>query len=164
MTDRYTVTAVCTGNICRSPIAEVLLREAFEEAGLGDRVRVDSAGTGHWHVGNDMDHRARAVLEGAGHQFPVHAARQMLVDTFGDSDLILAADTGHYRELLTMARTEELAERVHLLRSFDESAQDGSELDLPDPYYGDERDFTLTYRAVAAAVPGVVRHVRDQLS
>ncbi|MGC0141774.1 MULTISPECIES: low molecular weight protein-tyrosine-phosphatase [unclassified Pseudactinotalea] len=163
MSKPYTVTVVCTGNICRSPIAEVLLREAFSEAGLDDRVQVGSAGTGDWHLGHDMDHRARAVLEGAGHSFPVHSARQFLAEAFTDSDLILAADVGHYRDLVAMAPDEQAAERVHLFRSFDEQARVDADLNLADPYYGDERDFTLTYQAVTAAVPGVVEYVRGQL-
>lgn len=163
MSDRYTVTVVCTGNICRSPIAEVLLREAFEEAGLAEQVHVDSAGTGDWHLGHDMDHRARAVLESSGHTFGLHAARQFAADAFGDSDLILAADASHYRDLIAMAPDDQTAERVHLLRSFDQASA-ASDLDLLDPYYGDERDFTLTYQAVTAAVPGVVQYVRDQVS
>lgn len=164
MSDPYTVTVVCTGNICRSPIAEVLLREGFEEAGLGERVRVNSAGTGHWHIGSDMDHRARAVLTNAGHVFPVHSARQFVAESFEESDLILAADQGHYKELHTLARTEDLAARVHLLLSFDPDIAADGNLNLADPYYGDDRDFSLTYDAVAAAVPGVVAYVHDQLA
>ncbi|HLS26209.1 MAG TPA: low molecular weight protein-tyrosine-phosphatase [Beutenbergiaceae bacterium] len=164
MSDLYTVTVVCTGNICRSPIAEVLLREGFEEAGLGERVQVNSAGTGHWHIGSDMDHRARAVLTNAGHVFPVHSARQFVAESFQESDLILAADQGHYKELRTLARSEDLAARVHLLLSFDPDNPADGNLNLADPYYGDDRDFSLTYEAVAAAVPGVVEYVRRQLA
>ena len=163
MSDRYTVTVVCTGNICRSPIAEVLLREAFADAGLGEQVEVNSAGTGDWHVGADMDHRARSVLEGAGHTFEVHSARQFLPENIGDSDLILAADAGHYEQLLAMAADEDMAARVQLLLAFDPEAYAAQDLNLADPYYGDDRDFTLAYDAVSAAVPGVVRYVRDQL-
>lgn len=163
MPDRYTVTVVCTGNICRSPIAEVLLREAFDDAGLGDQVEVNSAGTGDWHVGSDMDHRARAVLEDAGHTFEAHSARQFLTDTFADSDLILAADTGHYEQLTALAPDDDMARRVQLLLAFDPEAYASQELNLADPYYGDNRDFTLAYDAVSAAVPGVVQYVRKQL-
>src|SRR5699024_1995607 len=92
MSDLYTVTVVCTGNICRSPIAEVLLREGFEEAGLGERVQVSSAGTGRWHIGSDLDVRARPVLTDAGHVFPVHSARQFVAESFHNSDLTLAAN------------------------------------------------------------------------
>lgn len=164
MTKPYTVTVVCTGNICRSPIAEVLLREAFDHARLGDRVQVNSAGTGRWHLGHDMDHRARAVLEGAGHVVDLHEARQFRAEDLPNSDLILAADVSHHRALREMAPDEETASKVRLLMEFHPDSSHADDLNLADPYYGDDRDFILSYDAVLGAVPGVVHHVRTELS
>lgn len=155
----YAVTVVCTGNICRSPIGEMLLAEAFADAGLA--VDVTSAGTGGWHIGDDMDVRARAELEGRGHDVPRHSARRFDRSEFASTDLILAADRGHFRELHAMAPDDAARERIVLLRSFDPSADQD---DVPDPYYGEDEAFAYTYTSVAAAVPGIVEHVRNQLS
>lgn len=163
MATPYSVNVVCTGNICRSPIAEVVLRRALSEAGLGDQVTVTSAGTGHWHIGHDMDHRARHVLTEAGHEVPRHAAELFEPPMFAAADLILALDTSHLHELSQMALDEQAAGKVRLLRSFDPDLSEHDNLDVPDPYYGDRRDFELTYAAVTAAVPGIVAHIRDQL-
>ena len=163
MATPYSVNIVCTGNICRSPIAEVVLRQALAEAGLGDQVTVNSAGTGHWHIGHDMDHRARLVLTEAGHEVPRHSAELFEPSMFAAADLILALDTSHLHELSQMAPDQQGADKVQLLRSFDPDAGEEDNLDVPDPYYGDRRDFELTYAAVTAAVPGIVAHIREQL-
>jgi protein-tyrosine phosphatase len=130
----YRVCFVCTGNICRSPIAESVLRRMVAEAGLADRVAVSSAGTGDWHTGDPADHRAMAALRGRGYQLE-HAARQWLRGDFADADLVVALDSGHYRHLLRQAPDPAARAKVRLLRSFDPAA--GDDLDVPDPYYGD---------------------------
>ncbi len=156
----FTVTTVCSGNICRSPIAHVVLEKAFDDAGLGAQVTVNSAGTGAWHLGSDMDDRARTVLESAGLDASGHRARQFTEADFALSDLILVADEGHYRELTALAPDAEAASRVHLIRTFDPEAEHTT---LFDPYYGELTDFEATYDAVTATVPGIVEHVRGAL-
>ena len=155
----YRVTFVCTGNICRSPIAEVVVRDALGREGLGDRVVVDSAGTGGWHEGDGADPRAVAALEAAGLDGTAHRAREVDRSALGTTDLVVALDSGHARDLRALLPPDR-ADRVRLLRSFDPDA-DGT--DVADPYYGDDAGFTTTVEQVRAAVPGLLAHVRAEL-
>lgn len=144
---------VCSGNICRSPIAEKMLAAEIEAVGLTDRVRVTSAGTGHWHVGHPMDDRAARIL--TEHGYPVeHAARQVDSESLA-ADLLIALDAEHQRSL---ERSVPEPHRVRLLRSFDPVAADGAE--VPDPYYGGPDGFTEVYEMIVAALPGLVEHVK----
>ena len=108
---RYHVSFVCSGNICRSPIAEKVFAREVEQAGLADRVRVTSAGTGSWHVGDPADARAAALLAEHGYE-DTHVARQ-LDDELLDADLLVALDAGHLRALRRIAPDPE---RIRLLR------------------------------------------------
>lgn len=157
--DPYRVTFVCTGNICRSPIAEVVVRDALGREGLDDRVVVDSAGTGGWHEGDGADPRAVAALEAAGLDGTAHRAREVDRSALGTTDLVVALDSGHARDLRALVPADR-ADRVRLLRSFDPDA-DGT--DVADPYYGDDAGFTTTVEQVRAAVPGLLAHVRAEL-
>jgi len=84
---------VCSGNICRSPMAELVFRARLEDAGLGDAVRVSSAGTGPWHAGEPADKRARATLKA--HGYPTAHGASEVSDEARDADLLRAADEGH---------------------------------------------------------------------
>ena len=162
----YRVTVVCTGNICRSPMGEFVLRERFEAAGLGDRVVVDSAGTHSWEVGNPADPRTLAVLTRNGHADfggRAHVARQFERAWLDDVDLVLAADAGHFRALTKLARTDQQRAKIRMLRSFDPEAERSGTLDMDDPWYGDDSSFDQTYAEVVAAADGVVEHVRQEL-
>lgn len=163
----YRVIVVCTGNICRSPMGEFILRELFEEAGLGDRVEVDSAGTTSWETGNPADRRTLEVLRRNGHADfggTGHEARRFERAWLDDRDLILAADSGHVGDLRKLARTEEQRSRIRLFREFDPEAVAAGELDMDDPWYGDGEAFDQTYAEVTAAAAGVVEHVRQELA
>ncbi|AYF79647.1 low molecular weight phosphotyrosine protein phosphatase [Nocardia yunnanensis] len=149
------VTFICTGNICRSPMAEKIFAAHLERAGLADRVRVSSAGTGGWHVGDEADERTNAELRA--HGYPTgHAAAVIGADHRG-ADLVVALDTGHEREL---ARMGVGSDRRRLLRSFDPLADGRS---VPDPYYGTQSDFVLVREQIEAAMPGLLEWVREQL-
>lgn len=163
----YRVIVVCTGNICRSPMGEFILRELFEAAGLGDRVEVDSAGTTSWEAGNPADRRTLEVLRRNGHDDfggVDHVARQFERSWIDGRDLVLAADSGHLDDLRQMARTEEQRSRIRLFREFDPAAVAAGELDMDDPWYGDGAAFDQTYAEVTAAAAGVVEHVRHELA
>jgi low molecular weight protein-tyrosine phosphatase len=166
LTDRYRVIVVCTGNICRSPMGEFLLRELFDAAGLGDQVEVDSAGTTSWEEGNPADPRTLAVLRRNGHPEnggSEHLARRFARSWLDERDLILVADSGHLRDLRKLARNDEQRARIRLFREFDPEAAATGDLDMDDPWYGDDEAFDRTYAEVTAAAAGVVEHVRREL-
>jgi len=160
----YRVSVVCTGNICRSPMGEWLLREAFEEAGIDVEVR--SAGTSAEESGHPMDARTVAVMRRNGHVdggWDGHRAQRFTPADFADLDLVLAADRGHERALLRLAPTETDRAKVRLLRSFDPESVAADDLEMDDPWWGEDASFDQTYAEVRAAVPGVVDHVRADL-
>ena len=151
----YHVCFVCTGNICRSPMAEKVSAEHLRRAGLDHRVRVSSAGIGGWHAGDPADPRTEDVLRRRG--YPTrHKARQVAVE-HADADLLVALDAGHARSL---RRIVDRPDRIRLLRSFDPGA-DGS-LDVPDPYYGDH-GFDDVLTMIEAAMPGLLEWVQERL-
>ncbi|MFI9817289.1 low molecular weight protein-tyrosine-phosphatase [Saccharothrix variisporea] len=149
------VTFICTGNICRSPVAAIIFREHLRRAGLGDHVTVTSAGTGGWHVGDPADPRAAKSLADNG--YPTEHTAAQVDENHLDADLLVALDSGHARALRRMLGD---GERVRLLRSFDPDA-DG--LDVPDPYYGDKAGFDLVIAQVEAAMPGLIAWVRENM-
>lgn len=159
----YRISVVCTGNICRSPMGEWLLREAFEATDVD--VEVTSAGTSAEESGNPMDPRTIAVLRRNGHVdggWSGHRATKFTANDFADLDLVLAADRGHERQLLRLAPTEADRAKVVLLRSFDPQSRSADDLEMDDPWWGDDASFDQTYAEVRAAVPGIVAHVSEQ--
>ena len=166
MSEPYRVTVVCWGNICRSPMAEFLLREAFEDAGLGERVVVDSAGTSTEELGNGVHPRTVAALRRHGHGdhgWAEHRARQFTREWWDDVDLVLPVDHVHVERLERITRSEEDRAKTRLLRSFDPAAVAAGELGMEDPWYGTDPAYDQTYAEIRAAVPGVVEHVRRAL-
>ena len=135
---RYRVAIVCMGNICRSPMAQVVLERELEHAGLHDRVEVVSSGTGGWHVGNPMDRRAAATLTAHGYDASRHRAQQFRPAWYDDCDLVLAMDSDNLADLQEVAGPGH-RERLLPFRAFDPRA-DG-DLDVPDPYYGADDGF-----------------------
>ncbi|WP_245847773.1 low molecular weight protein-tyrosine-phosphatase [Lentzea kentuckyensis] len=148
------VTFVCTGNICRSPVAALVFREWLSREGLSSFVTVSSAGTGGWHVGDPADPRALKTLAANG--YPTDHVAAQVSSLHLDADLLVALDSGHARALRRMADPD----RVRLLRSFDPDA-DG--VDVPDPYYGDDAGFDEVLSMTEAAMPGLIAWVREQL-
>ncbi|QIQ03846.1 low molecular weight protein-tyrosine-phosphatase [Streptomyces liangshanensis] len=162
MTSPYRVCFVCTGNICRSPVAESVFRARLTEAGLDTLVQVDSAGTGGWHEGDGADPRAAAVLEAHGYDSD-HTARQFQASWFAHLDLVVALDTGHLRDLRSLAPTPADAAKVRLLRSYDPAVPSTGDLDVPDPYYGDRAGFEECLEMVEAASEGLLITVRTAI-
>ena len=147
---------VCTGNICRSPMAEIVFADALRREGLAQRVQVSSAGTGAWHAGSPADPRTVEALHRAGYACQ-HVAVQVGAPHLA-ADLLVALDYGH---LAALRRLVAEPERVVLLRSFDQAA--GQDLDVPDPYYGGKHGFDDVLSIVRAAVPGLLAWVRHRL-
>src|SRR4249920_1354347 len=128
---------VCSGNICRSPLAEAIFRHLAKEAGLEGRFDIDSAGTHGWHEGEPADPRARRV--GLRHGMAVTSlARPVEPSDFERFDLILAMDRGHRRELRARCPPGQ-RDKIRLMREFDHTA--GQDVDVPDPYYDGEEAF-----------------------
>lgn len=132
----YRIGFVCLGNICRSPMADVVLTQLVNDAGLARRVEVRSSGTGDWHLGEPMDPRAATQLLAAGYDPSSHRARQY-DDSWTGCDLLLAMDRQNLHDI-TGGRGE--SERVRMFRSFDPLAGP-EQIDLPDPYHGGEDRF-----------------------
>jgi protein-tyrosine phosphatase len=146
---RYRVALVCLGNICRSPMAHVVLEARLHEAGLAGLVEVTSCGTGDWHVGEPMDTRAAATLAAAGYDASRHRARQFARSWLDEHDLVLAMDSANLAAIGGPTGDG----RVRLFRDFDPAVPGG---DVPDPYYGGDDGFqevlTMVERTSAALV------------
>ena len=144
---------VCLGNIVRSPLAENLFRHVAEERGLDDQYVVDSAGTSAYHVGEPPDRRMRQTAKKYGLEY-TGRSRQVSDADLRNFDLIVAMDDSNARNLREMARDEEQAAKIRLMREFDPQAE-GSP-DVPDPYYGGMEGFENTYQLVKRSVEGLL--------
>lgn len=156
----YRIAVVCLGNICRSPMAHVVLEEKLAQAGLADRVEVVSAGTGGWHVDGPMDRRAAAALAAAGYDGSRHRASQFAPHWHDESDLVLAMDASNHADLSDIGEAE--PGRLRMFRDFDPRAGD-ADRDVPDPYYGGDDGFTdvltTVERTSDALVAALERHL-----
>ncbi|WP_025735069.1 low molecular weight protein-tyrosine-phosphatase [Mycobacterium genavense] len=152
------VTFVCSGNICRSPMAEKMFADQLRRRGLGDAVRVTSAGTGNWHVGSGADERAAKVLRAHGYSTD-HTAAQLDDDHLG-ADLLVTLGRNHFRMLQQLGVD---ADRIRMLRSFDPRSG-AHALDVEDLYYGDHADFEEVLAGIEAALPGLHDWVDEQLA
>ena len=149
----YRVCFVCTGNICRSPMAEVVLGQLAREVGLSERLSVSSAGTGPWHEGEPMDPRAQDALNAAGYTDHGHVAHQFDPSRLAEFDLVVGLDRRHRQTLASLAGGRAADDRLVLLRSFDPEA--GGAVDVPDPYYGEAADFARCLGLVEAGCRGL---------
>ena len=149
---------VCSGNICRSPSAEIVLRSLLEREGLVDDVHVCSAGMGDWHVGELADRRSAAELAARGYDSSRHRARQWERDWFDDHDLVIAMDASHLRDLRRMA-PQGAAEKVRLFTSF---GPDATNEDVPDPYYGGSDGFTRVLDVIESGCRALLDEVRGR--
>lgn len=154
---RLHVTFVCTGNICRSPMAEKMFAQQLADRGLYGVVRVTSAGTADWHVGKGADERTNQVLHARGYPTE-HRAAHVGADHLG-ADLVVALGRNHARLLHQLGAP---ADRVRMLRSFDPRFGAVAP-DVDDPYYGDHTDFEEAFAVIAAALPGLHRWVDERL-
>lgn len=137
---------VCLGNICRSPLAEGVMRSRVAGMGLDAHIEVDSAGTGAWHVGEEPDRRMRATAKARGLSIDDLRARQVEVADLYEFDRILAMDRSNYRDLLTFDVPDLIRGRVRLFRDYD---PDPGNRDVPDPYYGGSSGFDEVFDIVS---------------
>ncbi len=145
---------VCTGNICRSPIMERVAAAYASRQGVD--VHITSAGTSAEETGNQIDHRARRVLQRSGYDAGHHRAHQVTVREVAEADLVIAAEEHHKQRLLRLAPQAD----VRLLSDFDPELQQG--VGLPDPWYGEDSAFDETLTAVEAAMPGLLAHLKER--
>lgn len=158
----FRIIMVCMGNICRSPAAEVVLRQKLADAGI-DWVTVDSAGTGGWHEGDGADPRSRATWERRGYA-GAHTARQFRREWFDERDLILVMDANNYETLLTRTPDPAHHAKVRYFRSYDPAlatVHDMDELEVPDPYYGGPQGFEHMLDLIESACDGLVSELRS---
>ena len=157
---------VCLGNICRSPIANAVLLGATKDLS-SPKVKVDSSGTGAWHVGQPAAEYSKQVWQDAGYEYE-HLAKQFKVDFFQKHDLILAMDLSNRNNLLKLAQSESDKNKIIMFTSFDASksqidpdGKDGNLLSVPDPYGGSIDQFQSVLKIIEQAATGFTSWVRS---
>jgi protein-tyrosine phosphatase len=150
---------VCLGNICRSPTAEAVMKHLVREAGLQQAIRIESAGTGDWHVGQPRDRRSQAT--GAARGIPLSGkAQQFTAADFDRFDYVIAMDASNRDNLRTMAPGPAALSKISLLRSFDDAA--ASDADVPDPYYGGASGFDTVFDICQSACAALLARIRRE--
>lgn len=155
MTDPLHLLVVCLGNICRSPMAEGILRARIEQSALSGRVLLDSAGTGDWHVGRPPDPRAIATAARHGVDIAGLRGRQLSSADFDRFDWILCADSSNLRNVRALAPRRARAQSALLL----EWSGQGAGEELPDPYTCDDAQFDRVWRMLDRAADGAVERL-----
>jgi len=153
----FRIIFVCTGNICRSPMAEVILRDLVTRSGLGRLITTSSAGTGDWHVGEQADIRTITSLAKHGYDGSHHRARQFDSAWFANLDLVVVLDRSQERILRNWAPTEHDRNKVRLLLSFD--ADQVRQQDVPDPYYSDDALFDSVLGMIERASSALLKQL-----
>jgi protein-tyrosine phosphatase len=155
---------VCLGNICRSPTAEAVMKHLVSQAGLADRVHIESAGTGDWHVGEPRDRRSQATAAARG--VPLSGrAQQFTAADFDRFEYVVAMDGSNLDNLRQMAPSPAARGKISLLRSFEGEGQStgqaaSAQPDVPDPYYGGAHGFEDVFDICQAACAGLLARLR----
>lgn len=149
---------VCTGNICRSPMAEIVFRDTVAREGYGALIDATSAGTGDWHVGEAADSRTIDALAARGYDGSNHRARQFDPDWFAALDLVVSFDRTQERILREWAPTEADRVKVQPLLGFDPDHADTD--DVPDPYYSDAQQFDRVLVMIEHACGSLFRQIK----
>lgn len=157
---KFRVLFVCTGNICRSPTADGVMRQLVRKAGLQERVDIDSAGTDDYHVSEAPDRRAQQHARKRGYDLSFLRARQVNRQDFSQFDLVLAMDHGHLKKLERQCPPE-LRDRLKMFLDF---APGHEGADVPDPYYGGGEGFENVLDLVEAGCDGLVKHIETALA
>ncbi|OZG51139.1 low molecular weight protein-tyrosine-phosphatase [Pseudoscardovia suis] len=165
---RYTITTVCTGNICRSPMAEIILRARVEDEGLSDSIRVMSSGVSDEEYSHPIDPRAVRVLRARGYEIPKHHFAHAITRAEIDAtDLFLPMTASHMRSLLRMLPPQDRS-KVHMYRSFDPNLPKPApgkeyEIDLVDPWYGGPEDFEIAIDQIEEVAPYIIDWVKGEI-
>lgn len=150
---------VCLGNICRSPTAEAVFRERVTAAGLEEKIRIDSAGTGDWHIGRAPDPRTREAAARRGYQMESLRARQVSPQDFYEFDVVLAMDNANLADLQAM----QPADVTVTLGRFLDYSSETSVSEVPDPYYGGEDGFDRVLDLIEGGAEGLLDALRERL-
>ncbi len=153
--NQFKVLFVCMGNICRSPLAHGLFEHRVEQAGLSERISIDSAGTHAYHVGNEPDPRSQQTALRHGIDLSSQRARQVTASDFLHFDYVLAMDRDNHAILSAQCPDE----HRHKLKLFLEFAPQLPEREVPDPYYGGDSGFEHVYQLIEAASEGLLTEI-----
>jgi protein-tyrosine phosphatase len=147
---------VCLGNICRSPLAEGILKDKVVQKGLADYIKVDSAGTSGWHINEAPDRRSADIALRNGIKLD-HVGRQLLSDDFSRFDYIIAMDSQNFNNIINLqdSNPDGNAE-IYMIQEFD-NKQSGH--DVPDPYYGGPNGFQLVYDMMDESITNFLDHI-----
>jgi len=154
--DMITVTFVCLGNICRSPMAEAVFQELVNEVGLADQFKIDSAGTASYHTNEPAHHGTREMLAQHGIDY-VGKARQIRAHELAETDYIMAMDSDNLADLQSLTRDFVVQRRMKLLLDY---AKGVKLKDVPDPYYSGK--FAQVYDLVKIGGEGLLAHIRQE--
>ena len=152
------IAMVCLGNICRSPMADVVLSHRLAQAGLTE-FTVTSAGTGDWHVGEPMDTRAAQTLASAGYDPSRHRAQNFDSTWFAANELILTVDLANRTDVLSLAQSEADRAKVRPYRAFDPLAE-SPDAEVPDPWYGELDGYVLVLDIVERTTDELIRFLQ----
>jgi len=161
MTQKISVLFVCMGNICRSPTAEGVFVRKVHEAGLSERIRIDSAGTHAYHVGNPPDERTQRSALRRGYDLSTQRARKVEAQDFTRFDYVLAMDEDNLA-ILQRLRAQAGEVQTHLGLMMDFAAEGGFACEVPDPYYGGEAGFERVLDMIEAAAEGLLARIQQE--
>jgi protein-tyrosine phosphatase len=149
---------VCLGNICRSPMAEGIMKHHLEASGI--EAYVDSAGTSGWHEGEPPDHRATITCRNHGIEISSQRSRPFAVSDFDRFDLIFAMDHENYRNLINMTDVQGDRAKVSMIMNV---LHPGSNKAVPDPYFGGDEGFEVVFHMLDSAAQAIIRqHFQDE--
>jgi len=151
---------VCLGNICRSPLAEAIFLHKIKEKGLQKNFMASSCGTANYHIGDPPDPRTIRNASKNGIEIQ-HACRQISNSDLVDFDLIIPMDKSNYHAILSLKEGSLCAHKIFLMREFDNR---GRGEDVPDPYYGSEREFQEVFEILERSTEGLIAHLQRTLN
>ena len=149
---------ICLGNICRSPAAEGVMKLLVDQSNCADAYEIESAGIGNWHVGQLPDQRMRKCGAKRGYDFSSHA-QQFKPNFFDHFDFIIVMDYMNYDDIISQARTEEDKEKVICLA--DHLQHHPGQKTVPDPYYGDTKDFEFALDLIEDGCKGLLKALQN---
>ena len=153
----FQVMFICSGNICRSPLAHAVFEHLTAEAGLSGQFEIESSGTGAWHVGEQADSRMRKIASAHGVKIN-HRSRQLHREDLSDYHLLLAMDHHNHRDTMALARSPQEREKVRLFRDFDPAGTG----DVPDPWYGGLDGFEDVWRIVRRTCESLLKDLSGE--